>query len=351
MKKNAIIATITGFICLILGLILAGIGFFSGGLTQLEAKNQPKEVTLTFQDIHSIVIDGYGSDSFFLSESPDDQVHVTYYQLKNDFRQPTQVSEKEGILTLTSGQRDLHIEGLIRATGELLARRNLDTHTIHIAYPKGKKLDKLSAGGFYSTQLTIEKLSIKEVDLSASLTTNQVTIEKGKITAPSDHVSLTDSQLKETSIIGAAGIYLYNSSLHLSQVKGYQWFHAEKLTVTGDSQLTSSLPNSYTEISLSDKSLKELTLALTTKTNLQQLGMTDRELTEAEMRELLEEDPYLKDELDSHTIRLAPPFTDLTVKKEFPQESLTRSGSSSTDKLTIKVENGGIQLGRLAEDE
>ena len=41
MKKKLLIASITGFLCLILGLIMTGIGFFSGGVEQLSNVVKP----------------------------------------------------------------------------------------------------------------------------------------------------------------------------------------------------------------------------------------------------------------------------------------------------------------------
>lgn len=112
MKKKLTIAIIIGFVSLIAGLILAGIGFFTGGITRLEEVAAPTEVHKTFTDLNTINID-FIPHSIYIKESSDNNYHVTYANSDNNIQTPLKLSEKDGVLTLSAQELKFAIEGIM----------------------------------------------------------------------------------------------------------------------------------------------------------------------------------------------------------------------------------------------
>ncbi|MFM0854859.1 DUF4097 family beta strand repeat-containing protein [Streptococcus suis] len=347
MKKKLTIAIIIGFVSLIAGLILAGIGFFTGGITRLEEVAAPTEVHKTFTDLNTIKID-FIPHSVYIKESSDNNYHVTYANSDNNIQNPLNLSEKDGVLTLSAQELEFAIEGIMQYLGESLAQRRINVFSVTIEVPKGKTLNKLEGDHFYkSASFVIENVHIKEANLSGGVDLNKVTIDSGQI--ETGYFQATQSTLKDMHInLQGSSVRLSETSLEAVTIEGYSQLDSRQLTLLGDNRFTpSDTYSSTTNLDLTDKSLANsnllINLQIDKKKLAEALGYYYED--ESDLEEMFNQDPYLKEQLKAVGIFTSDKYTKLPVKTEGDKQTLTLENKGSKNKLTIEATNATINLG------
>lgn len=351
MKKKVTFAIIMGFVSLIAGLILAGIGFFTGGVTRLEEVATPTEVHKTFTDLKTIQID-FIPHSVYIKESSDSDYHVTYANSDNNIQPPLKVNEKNGVLTLSSQEQEFAIEGIMQYLGERLAQRHINVFSVTIEVPKGKTLDKLEGQGphfykFGGFHFVIENIHIKEVDLSGGVTLDKVTIDSGQL--ETDYFQATQSKLKDTHIrIQGSNVRLTETSLEEVSIEGYTQLDSKQITLVGDNSLTpSDIYPSTTNLDLTDKSLADSNLLIRNQIDKKKLAESEGYYyeDEASLEEMFKQDSYLKEQLEAVGIFTSDTYTKLPVKTEGDLQTLTLENRNSKNRLILEATNSTINLG------
>ncbi|HEL1838492.1 TPA: DUF4097 family beta strand repeat protein [Streptococcus suis] len=347
MKKKLTIAIIIGFVSLIAGLILAGIGFFTGGITRLEEVAAPTEVHKTFTDLNTIKID-FIPHSVYIKESSDNNYHVTYANSDNNIQNPLNLSEKDGVLTLSAQELEFAIEGIMQYLGESLAQRRINVFSVTIEVPKGKTLNKLEGDHFYkSASFVIENVHIKEANLSGGVDLNKVTIDSGQI--ETGYFQATQSTLKDMHInLQGSSVRLSETSLEAVTIEGYSQLDSRQLTLLGDNRFTpSDSYSSTTFLDLTDKSLADSNLLITNQIDKKKLVEAQGYYYEDgnDLGEMVNQDPYLQERLGEIGIFTSDKYTKYPVKTENDLQTLTLENKSSKNKLTIEATNATINLG------
>ncbi|HEM5254585.1 TPA: DUF4097 family beta strand repeat protein [Streptococcus suis] len=347
MKKKLTIAIIIGFVSLIAGLILAGIGFFTGGITRLEEVAAPTEVHKTFTDLNTIKID-FIPHSIYIKESSDSNYHVTYANSDNNIQTPLKLSEKDGVLTLSAQELEFAIEGIMQYLGESLAQRRINVFSVTIEVPKGKTLNKLEGEHFYkSASFTIENVHIKEIDLSGGVDLDKVTINSGQIEA--GYFQATQSTLKDIHInLHESSVRLSETSLENVTIEGYSQLDSRQTTLLGDNRFTpSDTYSSTTFLDVTDKSLADSNLLITNQIDKKKLVEAQGYYYEdgEDLGEIVNQDPYLQERLGEVGIFTSDKYTKFPVKTENDLQTLTLENKDSQNKLTIEATNATINLG------
>ncbi|CYU56240.1 DUF4097 family beta strand repeat-containing protein [Streptococcus suis] len=347
MKKKLTIAIIIGFVSLIAGLILAGIGFFTGGITRLEEVAAPTEVHKTFTDLNTIKID-FIPHSIYIKESSDSNYHVTYANSDNNIQTPLKLSEKDGVLTLSAQELEFAIEGIMQYLGESLAQRRINVFSVTIEVPKGKTLNKLEGEHFYkSASFVIENVHIKEANLSGGVDLNKVTIDSGQI--ETGYFQATQSTLKDMHInFQESSVRLSETSLENVTIEGYSQLDSRQTTLLGDNRFTpSDTYSSTTFLDVTDKSLADSNLLITNQIDKKKLAEAQGYYYEDgdDLREMFNQDPYLKERLGEVGIFTSDKYTKFPVKTENDLQTLTLENKDSQNKLTIEASNATINLG------
>ncbi|HEM5299476.1 TPA: DUF4097 family beta strand repeat protein [Streptococcus suis] len=347
MKKKLTIAIIIGFVSLIAGLILAGIGFFTGGITRLEEVAAPTEVHKTFTDLNTIKID-FIPHSIYIKESSDSNYHVTYANSDNNIQTPLKLSEKDGVLTLSAQELEFAIEGIMQYLGESLAQRRINVFSVTIEVPKGKTLNKLEGEHFYkSASFVIENVHIKEANLSGGVDLNKVTIDSGQI--ETGYFQATQSTLKDMHInFQESSVRLSETSLENVTIEGYSQLDSRQTTLLGDNRFTpSDTYSSTTFLDVTDKSLADSNLLITNQINKKKLVEAQGYYYEDgnDLGEMVNQDPYLKERLGEVGIFTSDKYTKFPVKTENDLQTLTLENKGSKNKLTIEATNATINLG------
>ncbi|ATZ02749.1 DUF4097 family beta strand repeat-containing protein [Streptococcus suis] len=347
MKKKLTIAIIIGFVSLIAGLILAGIGFFTGGITRLEEVAAPTEVHKTFTDLNTIKID-FIPHSVYIKESSDNNYHVTYANSDNNIQNPLNLSEKDGVLTLSAQELEFAIEGIMQYLGESLAQRRINVFSVTIEVPKGKTLNKLERDHFYkSASFVIENVHIKEANLSGGVDLNKVTIDSGQI--ETGYFQATQSTLKDMHInLHESSVRLSETSLENVTIEGYSQLDSRQLTLLGDNRFTpSDSYSSTTFLDLTDKSLADSNLLITNQIDKKKLVEAQGYYYEDgnDLGEMVNQDPYLQERLGEIGIFTSDKYTKYPVKTENDLQTLTLENKGSKNKLTIEATNATINLG------
>ncbi|MDD7565181.1 MAG: DUF4097 family beta strand repeat-containing protein [Streptococcus suis] len=347
MKKKLTIAIIIGFVSLIAGLILAGIGFFTGGITRLEEVAAPTEVHKTFTDLNTIKID-FIPHSVYIKESSDSNYHVTYANSDNNMQSPLKLAEKEGTLTLSSQQESFAIEGIMQYLGERLAQRRINVFSVTIEVPKGKTLDKLEGEGLHFYEygsFVIENVHIKEIDLSGGVDLDKVTIDSGHI--QTDSFNSFESTLKNLEISGSnTMINLSGVTLENVKIEDYYDLSAIEVSFKGNNILTPSKTNSYnhTRLDLTEQSLQDINLNINTQFDLMALAQNQGYYAEneKELEEMMGDLTHLEKQFENMGIHTRGGYEKLSVKKEDRKQSLTLENKNSKNNLTIDAVNATI---------
>lgn len=347
MKKKLIITAITGFVSLILGLILAGIGFFSGGIDQLNDVVKPAYKEETYKKLESLFINGGASRSIRIIQSPDDLYHVRYHDFGNSSFTPMQVTEKEGQLTIDHVVPEFKIDGIMQYAAEAIAARNPDYLEMTIEIPKGKPLKKLDTG---VDGLLIDGVHIQEIALYGSPSIINSTIDKGTINGGYSQIYVEKSTLKNLTVNSyASGIDISDSQLENTRWENYDSLDTSNITVIGDNVFASNGENSYptARINLSETSQKDALLTAEVVIDKRKLfyyeesGMTDEEI-----ENLLENDLHAQEQLKEFGIFPEDIYKDQKVTVTDDMQILTIGKNDSKNKLIITATNGTINLGK-----
>ena len=348
MKKKLLITSITGFVCLILGLIMTGIGFFSGGADQLSDVVKPTYKEQSYNQLDSVLINGGWERSIRIIESEDSLFHVRYNDFEKSFLLPFQVTENDGELILDSIVPDFKINGIMQFLAENVAIRNYENLEVTIEIPKGKTLKKLESG--INNGLSIEGIHIEQVSLYGSPSIIRSTIENGSINADYGNVYIEDSILKNVTATGyASSFHISDSQLENTTWGQYNSIDTSNITVIGENRFTGygEYPHTNSRINLSEKSQKEALLTAELSIDKRKLSYYgESNLTDEEIENLIKEDANLQEQLKEIEIFSEGVYNDQTVTVEDTKQTFTSGKKDSKNKLTITSTNGVIQLGK-----
>lgn len=348
MKKKLLITSITGFVCLILGLIMTGIGFFSGGADQLSDVVKPTYKEQSYNQLDSVLINGGWERSIRIIESEDSLFHVRYNDFEKSFLLPFQVTENDGELILDSIVPDFKINGIMQFLAENVAIRNYENLEVTIEIPKGKTLKKLESG--INNGLSIEGIHIEQVSLYGSPSIIRSTIENGSINADYGNVYIEDSILKNVTATGyASSFHISDSQLENTTWGQYNSIDTSNITVIGENRFTGygEYPHTNSRINLSEKSQKEALLTAELSIDKRKLFYYgESNLTDEEIENLIKEDANLQEQLKEIGIFPEGVYKDQTVTVDDNKQTFTSGKKDSKNKLTITSTNGVIQLGK-----
>ena len=170
----AIVACLLG-----LGLILAGLA--SGGLQDLvkssAASTKMTKHEETYDNIHSLNLE-LNNRSVVIEESPDDKVHLTYYQ--GDGKTSEKISSKaeNGSLYIKESSFFININSGLRSLLGLINGDFERTQQIILSLPKGRNLEQVKAS-FANGSLSINDLTIKK--LKADLSNGSIELSQSQI--------------------------------------------------------------------------------------------------------------------------------------------------------------------------
>lgn len=348
MKKKLLITSITGFVCLILGLIMTGIGFFSGGADQLSDVVKPTYKEQSYNQLDSVLINGGWERSIRIIESEDSLYHVRYNDFEKSFLLPFQVTENDGELILDSIVPDFKINGIMQFLAENVAIRNYENLEVTIEIPKGKTLKKLESG--INNGLSIEGIHIEQVSLYGSPSIIRSTIENGSINADYGNVYIEDSILKNVTATGyASSFHISDSQLENTTWGQYNSIDTSNITVIGENRFTGygEYPHTNSRINLSEKSQKEALLTAELSIDKRKLFYYGKSnLTDEEIESIIQEDANLQEQLKEIGIFPEGVYKDQTVTVDDNKQTFTSGKKDSKNKLTITSTNGVIQLGK-----
>ncbi|MGQ7358379.1 DUF4097 family beta strand repeat-containing protein [Streptococcus suis] len=347
MKKKLTIAIIIGFVSLIAGLILAGIGFFTGGVTRLEEVAAPEKIYKTYPNLESVKLESL-PHYVIIKESSDKDFHLTYANSDNNLQSPLTATEKDGVLTLSSQRREFKIEGIMQYFGEALAQRDVDVNYVTIEIPKGETLNKLEGytlNLYSNSTLELEDVHIKEINITGRIYMNGSQIDSGHIQTNS--FNSFESTLKNLEISGTdAMINLSGVTLENVKIEDYYDLSAIEVTFKGNNILTPSKTNSYnhTRLDLTEQSLKDINLAISTQFDLMALAQNQGYYAEneKELEEMMGDLTHLEKQFETMGIHTSGVYEKLSVKKEDRKQSLTLENKNSKNSLTIDAVNATI---------
>lgn len=235
--------------CLLgLGLILAGLA--SGGLQDL-AKSSAASTKMakqeeTYDNIHSLNLE-LSNRSVVIGESPDDKVHLTYYQGDGKTTEKISTKAENGSLYIKESSFFINISSGLRSLLSLINGDFERTQQITLSLPKGKNLEEVKAslanGSLSINDLTIKKL---KADLSnGSIELSHSQIQTGSIESANGSIELVQTSLTDTQIS------LFNGSIT-----------GDKLTLKGNINMSNS--NGSIDHHLTEETYKAISLDLQT---------------------------------------------------------------------------------------
>lgn len=248
-KVRKTILSITVAACLLgVGLILVGIA--SGGLQDLvrssaASTNMTKQEE-TYDNIHSLNLD-LSNRSVIIEESPDDKVHLTYYQGDGKTSEKVTTKAENGSLYINESSFFININSGLRSLLSLINGELERTQQITLSLPKGRNLEQVKAslanGSLSINDLTIQQLN---ADLSnGSIELSQSQIESGNIESANGSIELVQTSLTDTQIS------LSNGSIT-----------SDKLTLKGNINMSSG--NGSIALHLTEETYKAISLDLQT---------------------------------------------------------------------------------------
>lgn len=239
----AIVACLLG-----LGLILAGLA--SGGLQDLVrssvSSTKMAKQEETYDNIHSLDLE-LNNRSVVIGESPDDKVHLTYYQGDGKTSEKVATKAKNGSLYIQEARSFININSGLRSLLGLIDGELERTQQITLSLPKGKNLEQ-----------------VKTSLANGSLSINDLTIKKLKADLSNGSIELSHSQIKSGSIESANGsIELVQTSLTDTQISlSNGSITSDKLTLKGNINMSSS--NGSIDLHLAEETYKAISLDLQT---------------------------------------------------------------------------------------
>ncbi len=248
-KVRKTILSITVAACLLgVGLILVGLA--SGGLQDLvrssAASTKMAKQEETYGNIHSLNLD-LSNRSVVIEESPDDKVHLTYYQGDGKTTEKISTKAENGSLYIKESSFFININSGLRSLLGLINGDLERTQQITLSLPKGRNLEQVKAslanGSLSINDLTIKKL---KADLSnGSIELSHSQIETGSIENDNGSIELVQTSLTDTQIS------LSNGSIT-----------SDKLTLKGNINMSSD--NGSIDLHLTEETFKAISLDLQT---------------------------------------------------------------------------------------
>lgn len=248
-KVRKTILSITVAACLLgVGLILVGLA--SGGLQDLvrssAASTKMTKQEETYGNIHSLNLD-LSNRSVVIEESPDDKVHLTYYQGDGKTTEKISTKAENGSLYIKESSFFININSGLRSLLGLINGDLERTQQITLSLPKGRNLEQVKAslanGSLSINDLTIKKL---KADLSnGSIELSHSQIETGSIENDNGSIELVQTSLTDTQIS------LSNGSIT-----------SDKLTLKGNINMSSD--NGSIDLHLTEETFKAISLDLQT---------------------------------------------------------------------------------------
>ena len=248
-KVRKTILSITVAACLLgVGLILVGLA--SGGLQDLvrssAASTKMTKQEETYGNIHSLNLD-LSNRSVIIGESPDDKVHLTYYQGDGKTSEKVTTKTENGSLYIKESSFFININSGLRSLLGLINGDLERTQQITLSLPKGRNLEQVKASVAHG-----------------SLSINDLTIKKLKADLSNGSIELSQSQIKSGSIESANGsIELVQTSLTDTQISlSNGSITSDKLTLKGNINMSSS--NGSIDLHLAEETYKAISLDLQT---------------------------------------------------------------------------------------
>ncbi|RKV89075.1 MAG: hypothetical protein D8H99_35225, partial [Streptococcus sp.] len=248
-KVRKTILSITVAACLLgVGLILVGLA--SGGLQDLvrssAASTKMAKQEETYDNIHSLNLD-LSNRSVVIGESPDDKVHLTYYQGDGKTSEKVTTKTENGSLYIKESSFFININSGLRSLLGLINGDLERTQQITLSLPKGRNLEQVKASL-----------------ANGSLSINDLTIKKLKADLSNGSIELSQSQIKSGSIESANGsIELVQTSLTDTQISlSNGSITSDKLTLKGNINMSSS--NGSIDLHLAEETYKAISLDLQT---------------------------------------------------------------------------------------
>ena len=248
-KVRKTILSITVAACLLgVGLILVGLA--SGGLQDLvrssAASTKMAKQEETYDNIHSLNLE-LSNRSVIIEESPDDKVHLTYYQGDGKTTEKISTKAENGSLYIKESSFSININSGLRSLLGLINGELERTQQITLSLPKGRNLEQVKAslanGSLSINDLTIKKL---KADLSnGSIELSHSQIETGSIENDNGSIELVQTSLTDTQIS------LSNGSIT-----------SDKLTLKGNINMSSD--NGSIDLHLTEETYKAISLDLQT---------------------------------------------------------------------------------------
>ena len=248
-KVRKTILSITVAACLLgVGLILVGLA--SGGLQDLvrssAASTKMTKQEETYGNIHSLNLD-LSNRSVIIGESPDDKVHLTYYQGDGKTSEKVTTKTENGSLYIKESSFFININSGLRSLLGLINGDLERTQQVILSLPKGRNLEEVKASL-----------------ANGSLSINDLTIKKLKADLSNGSIELSQSQIKSGSIESANGsIELVQTSLTDTQISlSNGSITSDKLTLKGNINMSSS--NGSIDLHLAEETYKAISLDLQT---------------------------------------------------------------------------------------
>ena len=254
----------------LLGGALTTIGSVSGGVRDLlNASKNDENMTKqeeTHRDISALDLD-LGNRSVEIGESPDDQVHLTYYQGDGKSSGKITVKNENGTLSLSESDYFFSPSVGLRPLLSLFNGEEEQTKVV-LTLPKGTNLEKvktkLDNGSLSAKNLTTNNLEADFGNGSVDLSSSQ--IQSGSIQNDNGSLTLTQSSLTGTQIhLGNGSVQLNQSSLTDTQIQMSNGsIHSEQLNLTGNISMSSN--SGSIELNLTEETYNSLSLDLQTDT-------------------------------------------------------------------------------------
>ncbi|KGM37828.1 DUF4097 family beta strand repeat-containing protein [Streptococcus sinensis] len=235
--------------CLLgIGLILVGLA--SGGLQDLvkssAANTKMTKQEETYDNIHSLNLE-LSNRSVIIEESPDDKVHLTYYQGDGKTTEKISTKAENGSLYIKESSFFVNINSGLRSLLGLINGELERTQQVILSLPKGRNLEEVKAS-LANGSLSIKDLTIQQLkaDLSnGSIELSQSQIESGSIESANGSIELVQTSLTDTQIS------LANGSIT-----------SDKLTLKGNINMSSG--NGSIDLHLTEETYKAISLDLQT---------------------------------------------------------------------------------------
>ncbi|HHJ7666576.1 TPA: DUF4097 family beta strand repeat-containing protein [Streptococcus pyogenes] len=209
MKNISRKCFMTSVVCIVLGAILLGAGYATGGLQDIKHQTAPKKVIKTFDQITALDIDSSAS-TITVETGPVQRPTVTYYTHPK-FIDPIVTTVTGKTLSLSQKPKDVVITGGIEILGFTLnnSRQEKNYRSITITVPEKTSLNEVKGSNVPHT--TLSNLTVQDMQFDGNLTLLHTKVKKATITGMLEATKsqLTNLELKADYSLSS----LTNSSL------------------------------------------------------------------------------------------------------------------------------------------